>query len=87
MNRIRLPHVIFETTPECNLSCRYCYNHWRRPGTGQPEVTLYHSALRTMKKLFQMADVEHVTFSGGEPFLSERFLELVLTRPAPHLPT
>jgi radical SAM protein with 4Fe4S-binding SPASM domain len=38
----------------------------------------YKQALKTLKKLFSIAQVDHITFTGGEPFMAERFNELVL---------
>ncbi len=73
-----LPYIIFETTPDCNLNCRFCYNVWKRPGVRCPESGTYRQAIRALKKMFSIADVEHVTMSGGEPFLCERFAEIVL---------
>jgi radical SAM protein with 4Fe4S-binding SPASM domain len=78
MAAFRLPHIVFEATAECNLDCRYCYNVWKRPGATKPERAGFRGALSTLLALFRQARVSHVTFSGGEPFLSERFLELVL---------
>jgi MoaA/NifB/PqqE/SkfB family radical SAM enzyme len=78
MNTVRLPSVVFEVTPECNQDCRYCYNVWKRPGESAPEPHGYRQALGTLKALFRRTEVGHIAFSGGEPFLSERFLELVL---------
>ena len=78
MRTLRLPSVVFEVTPECNQDCRYCYNIWKRPGESAPEAPGFRQARRTLKALFRRAKVGHVTFSGGEPFLTERFLELVL---------
>ncbi|MFN8256174.1 MAG: radical SAM protein [Bacteroidales bacterium] len=77
--KVTLTNITFETTSVCNLNCRYCYNIWKRPGvSGFNHFNSYRQALKTLKKLFSLADVEHVTFTGGEPFLSERFNELVL---------
>jgi len=77
--KIELPHITFETTSVCNLKCRYCYNIWKIPGTnGFEQFNSYKQARKTLKKLFKIADVKHVTFTGGEPFLAERFNELVL---------
>jgi len=78
MAAVRLPQIVFEATPQCNLDCRYCYNVWKRPGASIPEPAGFRASLRTLKALFRQARVSQVTFSGGEPFLSERFLELVL---------
>ncbi len=77
--KIQLPHITFETTSICNLRCRYCYNVWKIPGTNDFEqFNSYKQARKTLKKLFNIANVKHVTFTGGEPFLAERFNELVL---------
>jgi organic radical activating enzyme len=38
----------------------------------------YKQAKKTLKRLFKIAEVGSVTFTGGEPFLAERFNELVL---------
>lgn len=77
--KFKLPHLTFEVTSVCNLKCRYCYNIWKMPGTENfQQFNSYKLARKTLKRLFRIADVEHVTFTGGEPFLAERFNELVL---------
>jgi radical SAM protein with 4Fe4S-binding SPASM domain len=77
--KFKLPHITFEVTSICNLKCRYCYNVWKMPGQNEMEAfNSYKLAGQTLKRLFKIADVEHVTFTGGEPFLAERFNELVL---------
>ena len=79
MSKFKLPHIIFEITSVCNLKCRYCYNIWKIPGSnGFEQFNSYKQAKKTLKKLFKIADVNSVTFTGGEPFLAERFNELVL---------
>jgi radical SAM protein with 4Fe4S-binding SPASM domain len=77
--KIKLPHITFECTSVCNLKCLYCYNIWKIPDSG-PHVHFnsYRLARKVLKQLFTIADVDHVTFTGGEPFLAERFNELVL---------
>ena len=74
----KLPFIIFETTSVCNLNCRYCYNIWKRPGEKDIPKNSYKQAKKTLQRFFKMADVEQVTFTGGEPFLAERFSELIL---------
>ncbi len=76
--KIKLPMVVFETTARCNLDCRYCYNIWKRPGAQTRPIDSYQQAVKTLRRLFKIADVRKVTMSGGEPFLSQRFSELVL---------
>lgn len=78
-NKIHLPHVTFEITSVCNLKCKYCYNIWKAPGVNDfQQFNSYSQAKKTLKQIFKIADVKHITFTGGEPFLSERFSELVL---------
>ncbi|MFH2096034.1 MAG: radical SAM protein, partial [Bacteroidota bacterium] len=74
----KLPFIIFETTSRCNLNCRYCYNIWKRPGETDIVKDSYKKARKTLKQIFKQADVEQVTFTGGEPLIAERFQELVL---------
>jgi radical SAM protein with 4Fe4S-binding SPASM domain len=75
---VELPFVVFEITSKCNLDCRYCYNIWKRPGVNHEPYNSYRQAKKTLKKLFSVAEVGQVAMSGGEPFLSERFAEIVL---------
>lgn len=73
-----LSYIVFEVTSVCNLRCCYCYNIWKRPDVGFEHFNSYKNAKKSLKKLFSVANVNHVTFTGGEPFLAERFAELVL---------
>jgi radical SAM protein with 4Fe4S-binding SPASM domain len=72
-----LQHVIFEITQECNLSCLYCYNHWRRKGY-HSEPTNFKRTQQTLKKLFETVNFNHISFTGGEPFLADGLKEFVL---------
>jgi radical SAM protein with 4Fe4S-binding SPASM domain len=38
----------------------------------------YNKAIETLKELFKQADVHYVAITGGEPFLSERYNEVIL---------
>ena len=79
MKKIKLPYITYEVTSVCNLKCRYCYNIWKMPDTTNfKHFNSYKQARKTLKQFFKIADVEHVTFTGGEPFMAERFAELVL---------
>ncbi len=79
MKKLEIPQISFEVTSNCNLKCRYCYNHWKSPEYGKfTEFNSYVQAKKTLKRIFKIANVKHVSFSGGEPFLAERFAELVL---------
>jgi radical SAM protein with 4Fe4S-binding SPASM domain len=74
---IHIPNIAFEVTTDCNLHCAYCYNHWKCDDTFL-RLNSYNKALKVLKRLFKIADIKQITFTGGEPFLSERFTELVL---------
>lgn len=77
--KIRLPHITFEITSVCNLNCRYCYNIWKMPGTkNNTQFNSYTKAKNTLARLFKIADVDSVAFTGGEPLMAERFAEVVL---------
>jgi len=76
--RIEIPNISFEVTNLCNLHCRYCYNHWKCNDSKISTCNNYAKAKKTLSRLFKIADVKHISFTGGEPLLAERFLELVL---------
>ena len=75
---INLPHIAFEVTDRCNLDCVYCYNIWKMNGAKHTPFDSYRKATATLQELFKQADIKSVVFTGGEPFLAERFLETVL---------
>ena len=75
---IRLPHIVYETTQACNLDCRYCYNVFKGPNGHTAARSSYSLSLKTLKKLYALAEIDSISFTGGEPFMSERLAELVL---------
>jgi len=75
---IDIPFAVFETTGRCNLRCRFCYNYYKAPGSPPPERSSYSRASKTLRRLYSLARIATITMSGGEPFLAERFPELVL---------
>ncbi|MFH0894561.1 MAG: radical SAM protein [Bacteroidota bacterium] len=79
MKKFDLSFIVFELTPACNLNCRYCYNVWKMPDSDYPtQQPTYRQARKVLKRAFRQAEIENVTFTGGEPFLFDRFAELVL---------
>ena len=76
--KIELPHIAFELTDACNLKCRYCYNIWKMPAAEHTPFNSYKKAKQTLQLAFEQADIKNVTFTGGEPFMAERMLELAL---------
>lgn len=73
-----LRFAIIELTPECNLRCRHCYNWWDKEIKGSGRRDSYKKAFRLLDYLIKNTPVENITFTGGEPTISERFTELVL---------
>lgn len=76
--KINIPSISFEVTNLCNLHCKYCYNHWKCDNNQISNFSNYTIAKKTLRKLFRVADVNYLNFTGGEPLMAERFLELVL---------
>ena len=76
--KMKLPLVSFETTMRCNLSCRFCYNHYKNSGE-TPAPSSYAQTKKTLNQIFKLFNVGQITFTGGEPFMAERFGELVLS--------
>ncbi|MCU4174772.1 radical SAM/SPASM domain-containing protein [Carboxylicivirga sp. N1Y90] len=75
--KLKIPNISVEITSECNLNCKYCYNHWR-PQENREILNSYKKAKKVIKQLLKQVDVETITFTGGEPFISERFEEILL---------
>lgn len=75
---LKLKFIAFEITDSCNLDCVFCYNIWKTNKVKRVPFNSYQKAINTLEKLFNVADIQQITFTGGEPFLSERFNEVVL---------
>lgn len=74
-----LNSIIFEITQDCNLNCKYCYNIWKADSNlAITAKQSYKTALNTLKKLIKISHLKSITLTGGEPTLSERFIEIVL---------
>lgn len=76
--KLNLGSVVVEVTPRCNLNCSFCYNHWKKDGCQPPEEKGYGEIIKVLARLFKQTNLNHVTFSGGEPLLFGRLPELVL---------
>lgn len=67
-----------ELTSDCNLKCEHCYNWWKREGKVIERFDSYRRAFALLDHLIRETSIKHVFFTGGEPTMSERFIELVL---------
>jgi radical SAM protein with 4Fe4S-binding SPASM domain len=75
--KITIRHIIYEITQECNLSCLYCYNYWRREHE-QIRIANFKDNKLTIRQLLKTIDFDHITFTGGEPFCADGLAELIL---------
>lgn len=75
---MNLINIIFETTTDCNYNCLYCYNIWKINKDRNYRINSYKQSKNTLKKLLENNKIETITFTGGEPFVSERFNELMM---------
>ena len=74
-----LKHAIIELTTACNMECVHCYNHWKSGNENlPPPENSYQKAFRLLNYLIRHTTAERIVFTGGEPTLGERFIELVL---------
>lgn len=62
--------VCWNLTSECNLNCQYCFRELNE------EAQNFEKNLVVLNNLKEMG-VERITFSGGEPFLYPKILELI----------
>ncbi|MFZ4401042.1 MAG: radical SAM/SPASM domain-containing protein [Bacteroidales bacterium] len=76
--KLSLNHIAFEITSNCNLNCKYCYNIWKMPDSKLLQYNSYKQSLKTLRKLFKIAAIQNIAFTGGEPLMAERFLEVAL---------
>lgn len=60
--------IIFSTTTACNLHCEHCFIN-RTPH--KLEIT---DAVRLIESCVESSSIDHIGFSGGEPFLYMDFL-------------
>src|SRR5512133_1904859 len=72
-----IKHIIYEVTQECNLSCLYCYNYWRRENE-QVQISSFKDNKQTIRQLLKTIDFDYITFTGGEPFCADGLSELIL---------
>jgi radical SAM protein with 4Fe4S-binding SPASM domain len=66
-------NINFEITHTCNQNCKYCYNNFlidKGLASSNP--------FKTLKKLFSLVETKYLTFTGGEPLLSNQIEECII---------
>lgn len=76
MNKKTIPHISLELNNSCNQDCVFCYNHI--PHSTPAQKSNYTKIKRLLKAIYSQAQVQNITFTGGEPLLESRLSELVL---------
>jgi radical SAM protein with 4Fe4S-binding SPASM domain len=76
--KLDLSTLSFELTPDCNLSCQFCYNHWKGNDIYEAAQSSYKKNRKALRELLKQSSINQVVFTGGEPLMAERFSELVL---------
>lgn len=74
--KMKLPapnQIIWDITRRCNLRCTHCYNSDVNPGHEQELST---EEIKLILREIRGAGVEHVAYSGGEPFMREDFTDI-----------
>lgn len=71
-----IPHIAVEVNNSCNQNCIFCYNH--RPHENFKREGNYKALLKVLKRIYTLADIGNITFTGGEPLLEPRLPELIL---------
>ncbi len=71
----KINKVIWEITNQCNYSCEYCiFSSTGKKPRGELDFAKVSETLIELKKL----NFNYIKFTGGEPFLREDFLDILL---------
>lgn len=73
LNRGMPSYLIFFITPHCNSKCKTCF-YWRNIEAAKKREVLTLGEIDKITK--GMGYLEHVTLSGGEPFLRKDIVEI-----------
>ncbi|HOZ29551.1 MAG TPA: radical SAM protein [Bacteroidales bacterium] len=73
---ISIPHIALEVNNSCNQNCVFCYNHI--PHIKCNHESKYGNLKKVLKKIYSQAEINSISFTGGEPLLEGRLSELVM---------
>ncbi len=81
--KLKLGVLVFELTEACNQSCKFCYNYWRcdnvtTNNTVLPTLSDFSAAKKLLREIYKQAEIDSISFSGGEPMLMPKICDLVL---------
>ncbi len=76
MTKLLLPHIALELNNSCNQDCVFCYNHLEHQELNSGGN--YKRLIKVLKQIYSDISVGSITFTGGEPMLEPRLVELVL---------
>jgi len=66
-----------ELTSSCNQKCGYCYNAWREDGGREVGALPTASLVALLDRILANVPLDHVTFTGGEPFSRRDLFEIL----------
>lgn len=66
-----------ELTSACNQKCTYCYNAWREDGGREVGALSTESLVALLDRILANVPLDHVTFTGGEPFSRRDLFEIL----------
>jgi radical SAM protein with 4Fe4S-binding SPASM domain len=66
-----------ELTAACNQKCGYCYNAWREDGGREVGALSTERLVAQLDRILANVPLDHVTFSGGEPFSRRDLFEIL----------
>ena len=69
--------VVWELTSACNLRCRHCYIQSRENAYCSENDLSDEKMIELARQLVDYFEVNHVTLTGGEPFLCKNILDIL----------
>jgi radical SAM protein with 4Fe4S-binding SPASM domain len=66
-----------ELTSACNQTCGHCYNAWREDGGREIGALSTEGLVAALERILANVELDHVTFTGGEPFSRRDLFELL----------